>query len=116
VSEAQSDPNHPIRNKFDVWMLDSPNNLRLAMKIHKTNSESKRACDAACGGEKIQDLLIRSKETITKQLQNNETPLMQFLISNLNRMLSDLQKMRRHNRKSTIGSGNYFRAAGEVPQ
>jgi uncharacterized membrane-anchored protein YjiN (DUF445 family) len=40
----------------------------------------------------IQDLLIRSKETITKQLQNNETPLMQFLISNLNRMLSDLQK------------------------
>jgi hypothetical protein len=27
-----------------------------------------------------------------------------------------LQKMRRHNRKSTIGSGNYFRAAGEVPQ
>jgi uncharacterized membrane-anchored protein YjiN (DUF445 family) len=28
-------------------------------------------------------------------------------------MLSDLQKMRRHNRKSTIGSGNYFRAAGE---
>jgi hypothetical protein len=53
------------------------------------------------------------KETITKQLQNNETPLMQFLISNLNRMLSDLQKMRRHNRKSTIGSGNYFRAAGK---
>jgi hypothetical protein len=42
---------------------------------------------------KVQDLLIRSKETITKQLQNNETLLMQFLISNLNRMLSDLQKM-----------------------
>jgi hypothetical protein len=59
--------------------------------------------------------LIRSKESITKQLQNNET-LMQFLISNLNRMLSDLQKMRRPNRKLTIGSGNYFRAASEVPQ
>jgi hypothetical protein len=27
---------------------------------------------------------------------------MQFLISNLNRMLSDLQKMRRPNRKSTL--------------
>jgi hypothetical protein len=52
--------------------------------------------------------LIRSKETITTQLQN--TPLMQFLISNLNRMLSDLQKMRRPNRKLTIGQGNYFRA------
>jgi hypothetical protein len=41
------------------------------MKIHKTNSESKRACDAACGrGKVIQDLLIRSKdhnEAITKQ-------------------------------------------------
>jgi hypothetical protein len=115
MSEAQSDPNHPIRNKFDVWMLDFAQQLTLAMKIHKPNSESKRACDAACGGRIIQDLLIRSKETIT-QLQNNETPLMQFLISNLNRMLSDLQKMRRPNRKSTIGSGNYFRAAGEVPQ
>jgi hypothetical protein len=34
MSEAQSDSNHPIRNKFDVWMLDF-NNLRLAMKIHK---------------------------------------------------------------------------------
>jgi hypothetical protein len=34
MSEAQSDPN-PIRNKFDVWMLDFANNLRLAMKIHK---------------------------------------------------------------------------------
>jgi hypothetical protein len=22
MSEAQSDPNHPIRNKFDDWMLD----------------------------------------------------------------------------------------------
>jgi hypothetical protein len=50
------------------------------------------------------------KGTITKQLQNNETPLMQFLISNLNRMLSDLQKMRRHNRKSTIGSGKLFQS------
>jgi hypothetical protein len=30
---------------------------------------------------------------------------MQFLISNLNRMLSDLQKMRRPNRKLTIDQG-----------
>jgi hypothetical protein len=64
------------------------------MKIHEPNSESKER--AAHGrGKVIQDLLIRSKESITTQLQNNETPLMQFLISNLNRMLSDLQKMRR---------------------
>jgi hypothetical protein len=60
--------------------------------------------------------LIRSKETITKQLQNNETPLMQFLISNLNRMLSDLQKMRRPTENQPLDQGNYFRAAGEVPQ
>jgi hypothetical protein len=34
MSEAQSD-NHPIRNKFDVWMLDFAQQLTLAMKIHK---------------------------------------------------------------------------------
>jgi hypothetical protein len=65
------------------------------MKIHKPNSESKERAAHGRGKKVIQDLLIRSKESITKQLQNNETPLMQFLISNLNRMLSDLQKMRR---------------------
>jgi hypothetical protein len=94
----------------------SPNNLRLAMKIHKPNSESKERVMQHVEEEKSYRTFNSLKETITKQLQNNETPLMQFLISNLNRMLSDLQKMRRHNRKSTIGSGNYFRAAGEVPQ
>jgi hypothetical protein len=71
--------------------------------------------DAACGrGKVIQDL--NSLKGNHNEAINNETPLMQFLISNLNRMLSDLQKMRRPNRKSTIGSGNYFRAASEVPQ
>jgi hypothetical protein len=39
---------------------------------------------------------FNSLKGIHNELQNNETPLMQFLISNLNRMLSDLQKMRRH--------------------
>jgi hypothetical protein len=71
--------------------LISPNNLRLAMKIHKPIQNLKERVMQHVEEEKvIQDLLIRSKETITKQLQNNET-LMQFLISNLNRMLSDLK-------------------------
>jgi uncharacterized membrane-anchored protein YjiN (DUF445 family) len=47
MSEAQSDPNHPIRNKFDVWMLDFAQ--QLTYDENPTNSESKRACDAACG-------------------------------------------------------------------
>jgi hypothetical protein len=33
MSEAQSDPNHPIR-KFDDWMLDFAQQ-RIAMKIHE---------------------------------------------------------------------------------
>jgi hypothetical protein len=59
--------------------------------------------------------LIRSKETITKQLQNNETPLMQFLISNLNRMLSD-KRCGDTTENQPLDQGNYFRAASEVPQ
>jgi hypothetical protein len=60
------------------------------MKIHKPIQNLKERVMQHVEEEKvIQDLLIRSKETM-KQLQNNET-LMQFLISNLNRMLSDLK-------------------------
>jgi uncharacterized membrane-anchored protein YjiN (DUF445 family) len=94
MSEAQSDSDHPIRNKFDVWMLDFAQQLTSGdeKSIKLIQNLKERVMQHVEEEKVIQDLLIRSKETITKQLQNNETPLMQFLISNLNRMLSDLQK------------------------
>jgi hypothetical protein len=52
------------------------------------------------------------KETITAQLQNNDTPLMQFLISNLNRIIRFAKDAAA---KSTIGC-NRFGTIGEIPQ
>lgn len=94
MSEAQSDPNHPIRNKFDDWMLDFAQQLTSGHEksLDLIQNLKERVMQHVEGERVIHDLLIRSKETITAQLQNNDTPLMQFLISNLNRMLSDLQQ------------------------
>jgi uncharacterized membrane-anchored protein YjiN (DUF445 family) len=93
MSEAKSDPNHPIRTKFDVWVLDFARQLTSGEEksINIIQNLKERVIQHVEGEKVIHDLLIRSKETITAQLQNNETPLMQFLISNLNRMLSDLR-------------------------
>lgn len=94
ILEAQSDPNHPIRNKFDDWMLDFAQQLTSGdeKSLDLIQNLKERVMQHVEGDRVIHDLLIRSKETITAQLQNNDTPLMQFLISNLNRMLSDLQQ------------------------
>jgi hypothetical protein len=68
MSEAQSDPNHPIRNKFDVWMLDFPNMLRW----NKTNSESKSVwCSMWRKKSHTGPLIFKGNHN--KQLQNNDT-------------------------------------------
>jgi uncharacterized membrane-anchored protein YjiN (DUF445 family) len=94
MSEAQSNSNHPIRNKFDAWMLDFAQELKSGdeRSINLIKSLKERVMQHVEEEKLILDLLIRTKETITAQLQNDDTPLMQFLISNLNRTLYDLQK------------------------
>jgi uncharacterized membrane-anchored protein YjiN (DUF445 family) len=94
MSEAKSDPNHPIRNKFDVWMIDFAKQLssgdeKSLLLIQNLKERLLRHVEE---GKVIHDLLSRYKETIKAQLKNNDTPLMLFLTSNLDRILSDLQE------------------------
>jgi hypothetical protein len=70
MSEAQSDPNHPIPTNLTSGCLISPNNLRLAMKIHKL-IQNQRACDAAWKRKShtgpFNSLKGNHNEAITKQ-------------------------------------------------
>jgi uncharacterized membrane-anchored protein YjiN (DUF445 family) len=109
MSEAQSDLIILFATNLTSGCLISPNNLRLAMKIHKLIQNLKERVMQHVEEEKYRTF-NSLKRNHNEAITNNETPLMQFLISNLNRMLSDLQKMRRHNRKSTIGSGKLFQS------
>ena len=94
IIEAQSNPEHPIRNKFDNWILD------FAHKLATGDEESKKLVDNFINGftenadaeKMIQKLLVNFKQTLTEQLVNDETPLMQFVISKLNAILSDLEQ------------------------
>ncbi|WP_366184973.1 DUF445 domain-containing protein [Flavobacterium ovatum] len=94
IIEAQSNPEHPIRNKFDNWILD------FAHKLATGDEESKKLVDNFINGftenadseKMIQKLLVNFKQTLTEQLENDETPLMQFVISKLNAILSDLEQ------------------------
>jgi uncharacterized membrane-anchored protein YjiN (DUF445 family) len=53
MSEAQSDPNHPIRNKFDVWMLDFAQQLT--------------------SGEKSMNLIQNLKERVMQHVEEEKS-------------------------------------------
>lgn len=94
MAEAKSDASHPIRAKFDDWLLEFAHELSVgdekSVAIIKNLKE--RLMQHVEEEKVVHVLLLKSKETLTAQLQNTETPMMQFLITNLNRMLSDLKE------------------------
>ena len=94
ISEAKTDVNHPIRAKFDNWILEFAKELTSGdeKSIKLIQNLKERVMQHVEEEKVIHTLLSRSKQTLAAQLENNETPLMQFLISNLNRMLADLQQ------------------------
>lgn len=94
MSEAKTDANHPIRIKFDDWILDFAQQLTSGdeKSINIIQNLKERVMQHVEEEKVIHTLLTNSKETLTAQLQSNDTPLMQFLISNLNRMLTDLKE------------------------
>lgn len=94
MTEAKADPNHPIRTKFDEWMLDFALQLKSGDEkaLQLVHTLKNRLMQHVEEEKLVQTLLVRSKATLTEQLQNKETPLMQFLTSNLHRIISDLQK------------------------
>lgn len=93
LAEAKANPSHPIRSKFDHWILD------FAQKLASGDVESRKMIYDFIQGftqhadaEKIiQNLLAGFRQTISQQLSTNETPLMQFVISKLNKVILDLE-------------------------
>ncbi|MEB2776403.1 DUF445 domain-containing protein [Algoriphagus sp. D3-2-R+10] len=93
LAEAKANPSHPIRSKFDHWMLD------FAQQLTSGDAESRKMVYDFIQGftqhadaEKIiQNLLAGFRQTIGQQLSTNETPLMQFVISKLNKMILDVE-------------------------
>jgi uncharacterized membrane-anchored protein YjiN (DUF445 family) len=92
--EAKAYANHPIRIKFDEWILEFAQQLTAGdeKSIALIQNFKERVLKHVEEEKVIQKLLSSSKENLSAQLKNNDTPLMQFLIGNLNRMLADLQK------------------------
>jgi uncharacterized membrane-anchored protein YjiN (DUF445 family) len=93
ITEAKHNPDHPIRSKFDTWLLDFSHRLATGDEETKRLVENftKRFTDNADLEKMIQGLLSGFKNTLSKQLDNNDTPLMLFVISKLNEMLVDLE-------------------------
>lgn len=93
LAEAKANPSHPIRSKFDHWILD------FAQKLASGDVESRKMIYDFIQGftqhadaEKIiHNLLAGFRQTISQQLSTNETPLMQFVISKLNKVILDLE-------------------------
>ncbi|PZX55935.1 uncharacterized membrane-anchored protein YjiN (DUF445 family) [Algoriphagus ratkowskyi] len=93
LTEAKANPTHPIRSKFDEWMLD------FAQKVASGDGDSRKMIADFIQGltqhsdaEKIiQNLLTGFKETIRQQLKHDETPLMQFVISKLNKVILEME-------------------------
>lgn len=92
--EAKENPQHPIRIKFDDWIIEFAQQLingdEKALSI-VDNLKIKLATYLETENT-IQTLLTNWKKTIAAQLDSEDTTLMQFLITNLNRIVSDLQK------------------------
>ncbi|NRS88107.1 uncharacterized membrane-anchored protein YjiN (DUF445 family) [Flavobacterium sp. 7E] len=94
ISEAKLDVNHPIRTKFDNWILEFAKELSTGDEQSTSIIQNlkERVMQHVEDEKLIATLLLRAKATLSTQLENKDTSLMQFLISNLNRMLTDLQE------------------------
>lgn len=94
MAEAKTDADHPIRVKFDDWLLDFAKQLTAGdeKSINLIENLKERLMQHVEEEKVITTLLSRSKESLIAQLDNIDRPLMQFLISNLKRMLTNLQE------------------------
>lgn len=94
LAEAKQNPQHPIRIKFDNWIIE------FAKKLSEGDESAlgiidklKQKLTAYLEAEHtLSHLLSNWKSSISKQLENDETSLMQFLIGNLNRIIIDLKQ------------------------
>ena len=94
LAEAKENPKHPIRIKFDTWIIE------FAQKLVEGEAEAVGIIDNIKNKlaiyleteHIIQKLLSNWKNTLATQLEHENTALMQFLINHLNRIVADVQK------------------------
>lgn len=92
--DAKFNPQHVLRLKFDNWLIE------FAQKLASGDEEAagfittlKSKFIHYLETEKTIEKMIQfGKIKITEQLANDQTTLMQFLINNLNRFISELQQ------------------------
>lgn len=91
--EAKENPKHPIRIKFDNWMIEFAQNLSAGDEnaIAFIENSKGKLISFIENENTVQNLFGKWKTAISKQLEHDETGLMHFLISHLNRIVSDLQ-------------------------
>ena len=92
--EAKENPQHPIRIKFDTWIVEFAQKLTNGDEnaVNFIASIKDKLVDYLDSENTVEKLLANWKVGIAKQLENDNTGLMQFLITNLNRIVADLQQ------------------------
>jgi uncharacterized membrane-anchored protein YjiN (DUF445 family) len=94
LKEAKTDPSHPIRLKFDTWILEFAQQLTAGDEkaTQLIDNLKETAMHHIASENVIEKLLQNSKQTLASQLQNEESSLVQFFISNAKKLIDDLQE------------------------
>ena len=93
IKETKGNPNHAIRVKFDKNILDFANNLiegnEESTKIIKDLQD--KLIDNTDANGMIQVILKNFKISIKAQLEKDDTPFINFLSENVNKLLNELE-------------------------
>lgn len=102
--EAKSNLEHPIRIKFDNWVIEFAQKLVNGDEntVNFIENLKARLVTYMETENTIMTLIGNWKNTVLMQLENDQTTLMQFLISNLDRVILDLQKDKEAQRKINV--------------
>ncbi|WP_194766964.1 DUF445 domain-containing protein [Tamlana sp. I1] len=93
IQEAKNDPNHTVRLKFDKSIQDFAEGLIRGDEASRkivTDLQAKLV-DNADAKVLIQDILHNFKISITNELKENDTPFTNFIKSNVDKLLNELE-------------------------
>jgi uncharacterized membrane-anchored protein YjiN (DUF445 family) len=92
LAETKENPQHPIRLKFDQWLLEFAANLITEENNTQsivTNLKSKLITYIESENT-VENVITNWKNVFKAQLDNNESALMQFFIENSDKLLNNL--------------------------
>jgi uncharacterized membrane-anchored protein YjiN (DUF445 family) len=93
IKEAKGNPNHAIRVRFDKSILDFADNL---LEGHEDSTKiikdlQDKLIDNADANSMIQVILSNFKILIKAQLETDDTPFINFLSQNVDKLLNELE-------------------------